>query len=435
LPRKRPELTQVAALDGFLSTPGRRAPPSGPEARVRARDLGLVIGRFAAGPYNAITDVAGVRVGHSTIVRGSGKLRVGRGPVRTGVTAILPDAGNIFLERLTAGAFVLNGAGEISGLTQVVEWGLIETPILLTNTLSVGTCSAAAVKYMLECYPGIGSNHDVVIPLVGECDDSWLNDVAGGHVQAEHAYEAIRAARSGPVAEGSVGGGTGMLCCDFKAGIGTSSRVLSAEQGGYTVGVLVMTNFGHIADLRMGGVPVGSILAPKYASTRKRAHSYGSIITIVATDAPLQSDQLGRLAKRAALGIGRTGSYAAHGSGEIILAFSTANKIPRVSPGLVYRMDVLIDQGINPLYEAVIDATEEAILNALCMATDMSGVNGNFAPALPLAETRAILDRYLPRPVTEAAPRVPPARSGSGRRSAGSDRPPPAPSAARSRRR
>jgi D-aminopeptidase len=404
---------------------------------VRARELGLVIGRFAPGPHNAITDVVGVRVGHSTIIRGAGKLRVGRGPVRTGVTAILPNEGNIFLERLTAGAFVLNGAGEISGLTQVVEWGLIETPILLTNTLSVGTCSAAAVKYMLECYPGIGSDHDVVIPLVGECDDSWLNDVAGGHVQAEHAYEAIRAARSGPVAEGSVGGGTGMLCCDFKAGIGTSSRVLTAEQGGYTVGVLVMTNFGHIADLRMGGVPVGSILAPKYAATRKRAHSYGSIITIVATDAPLQSDQLGRLAKRAALGIGRTGSYAAHGSGEIILAFSTANKIPRASPGLVYQMDVLIDRGINPLYEAVIDATEEAILNALCMATDMGGVNGNFAPALPLAETRAILDRYLPKaaPVTASAPREPPKRSGSGRRSGANDPPPPGLSVARSRRR
>jgi D-aminopeptidase len=232
-----------------------------------------------------------------------------------------------------------------------------------------------------------------------------------------------------------VGGGTGMLCCDFKAGIGTSSRVLSAAQGGYTVGVLVMTNFGHIADLRMGGVPVGSILAPKYAATRKRAHSYGSIITIVATDAPLQSDQLGRLAKRAALGIGRTGSYAAHGSGEIILAFSTANKIPRASPGLVYQMDVLIDRGINPLYEAVIDATEEAILNALCMATDMDGVNGNFAPALPLAETREILDRYLPKRPMEAAPRERPARSRSGRRSAAIDPPPPGPSAARSRKR
>jgi D-aminopeptidase len=383
--------------------------PASVEQRSRARDLGIPLGRFRPGKWNSITDVEGVMVGHSTIIRGAGPLRRGRGPVRTGVTAILPNEKNIFEQRVTGGGFVLNGAGEVSGLTQLIEWGLVETPIFLTNTLSVGAVSDAAVHWMVEQFPGIGNEHDVLIPLVGECDDSWLNDVAGRHVKAENVREALETASSGPVAEGSVGGGTGMISCDFKAGIGTASRKLPPAFGGYTVGILVMNNFGHMRDLRVGGLPMGPLLEPKYSAYAKRAISYGSIIAVVATDAPLSSHQLGRISKRVALGIGRAGSIAAHGSGEIILAFSTANKIPRTTQKMIYHMKLLLDQRLNPLYEASIEATEEAILNSLCMAREMDGVNGNFAPALPLDEVKDIVERSAlkPRP-QKPAPKPPP---------------------------
>jgi D-aminopeptidase len=317
------------------------------------------------------------------------------GPVRTGVTAIMPRAGNVYEHATVAGSFVLNGAGEVSGLTQINEWGLIETPILLTNTLSVGTCSAAAVEYMVAAYPSIGREADVIIPVVGECDDSWLNDIAGGHVHSSHVHAAIEGARSGPVDEGNVGGGTGMLTCGFKGGIGTSSRRLTMEQGGYTVGVLVMSNFGLREDLRVDGIPVGRIVAPAFAHLESRRSSYGSIIAVVATDAPLIAHQLTRLSKRVALGIGRAGSYAAHNSGEIVVSFSTANSIPRLPRRPVYRLRVLLDARMDPLYQAAVEATEEAILNALCMATDMDGVDGHFAPALPLERLRVIYERHL----------------------------------------
>jgi D-aminopeptidase len=379
------------------------------EKRFRARELGLPLGRFRPGKWNAITDVEGVLVGHSTIIRGAGPLRRGRGPVRTGVTAILPNEKNIFEQRVTGGGFVLNGAGEVSGLTQLMEWGLVETPIFLTNTLSVGAVSDSAVQWMVEQFPGIGEEYDVLIPLVGECDDSWLNDVAGRHIKAENVREALETATSGPVAEGSVGGGTGMIGCDFKAGIGTSSRKLAPALGGYTVGVLVMNNFGHMRDLRVGGLPLGPLFEPRYLDMSKRSGSYGSIIAVVATDAPLSSHQLGRVAKRVALGIGRAGSIAAHGSGEIILAFSTANKIPRTTQKMIYHMKILLDQRLNPLYEAAIEATEEAILNSLCMARDMEGANGNFAPALPLAEVKDIVERSALKPRPRPAPAMKPA--------------------------
>jgi D-aminopeptidase len=378
------------------------------EQRHRARELGIPLGRFRPGKWNAITDVEGVMVGHSTIIRGAGPLRRGRGPVRTGVTAILPNEKNIFDQRVTGGGFVLNGAGEVSGFTQLIEWGLVETPIFLTNTLSVGAVSDAAVQWMVEQFPGIGDEHDVLIPLVGECDDSWLNDVAGRHVKAENVREALETAGSGPVAEGSVGGGTGMISCDFKAGIGTASRKLPQTFGGYTVGILVMNNFGHMRDLRVGGLPIGPLLEPKYSAFAKRAISYGSIIAVVATDAPLSSHQLGRISKRVAMGIGRAGSIAAHGSGEIILAFSTANKIPRTTQKMIYHMKILLDQRLNPLYEAAIEATEEAILNSLCMAREMDGVNGNFAPALPLEEVKDIVERSALRPRLRPAGVKPP---------------------------
>ncbi|HEX9576670.1 MAG TPA: P1 family peptidase [Myxococcales bacterium] len=395
-----------------MKRPEDRPQIHNPEKRFRARELGLPLGRFKPGKLNAITDVEGVQVGHSTIIRGAGALRRGRGPVRTGVTAIMPNEKNIFEQRVTGGGFVLNGAGEVSGLTQLMEWGLVETPIFLTNTLSVGQVSDSAVEWMINNYPGIGDEHDVLIPLVGECDDSWLNDVAGRHVRAENVVEALQTASSGPVAEGSVGGGTGMICCDFKAGIGTSSRKLVPALGGYTVGVLVMNNFGHMRDLRVGGLPVGPLLETRYGHFTKRFQSYGSIIAVVATDAPLSSHQLGRVAKRVALGIGRAGSIAAHGSGEIILAFSTANKIPRTTQKMIYHMKILLDQRLNPLYEAAIEATEEAILNSLCMAREMEGANGNYAPALPLQEVKEIVERSAlkprPRPAPPTRPPPPP---------------------------
>jgi D-aminopeptidase len=381
--------------------------------RCRARELGLWFGHGRPGKHNAITDVRGVRVGHCTIVHGHGAIQVGKGPARTGVTAILPvtstapsDQGpfedSIFLQRLPAAGFVLNGAGELVGLTQVQEWGLLESPIVLTNTLAIGVAHQAVVEHLVREVPDIGRAHDTVIPLIGECDDSWVNDIAGNHVKPLHVHEALQRAASpagaGPVAEGTVGSGTGMLSFDFAGGIGTSSRVLKSDEGGYTVGVLVQSNFGRIQDLRMGGVPVGMHLEKQFRQVLKRGGDYGSIITIVATDAPLLPHQLGRLAKRAALGIARTGTCAAHGSGEIILAFSTANRLPRTSAKRIQRMDVLSDEHIDPLFRAAIDATEEAIANAICMAGDVVGANLHLAPALPLDRVRDILAREAVRP-------------------------------------
>ncbi len=358
--------------------------------RRRLRELGIIIGRYPTGRYNAITDIPGVLVGHSTIISGSGKLRVGKGPVRTGVTAILPNKGNIFQERVVGSGFILNGAGEISGLTQVIEWGIIETPIILTNTFAVGTCSEATVRFLVEKYPGIGVKHDVIIPVVGECDDSWLNDIAGRHIKYEHVYEAIRTATGGYVREGSVGGGTGMITCDFKAGIGTSSRKLPPNKGGYIVGVMVMSNFGRMQELRIDGLPIGKILKPDFKDFKFREEGYGSIIVVVGTNAPLSNHQITRLCKRSALGIGRVGSFASHGSGEIIVGFSTANTVPRETKKMTYKIKILVDEALDPLYEAVIEATEEAILNSLCMAETMEGHSGHVAPALPLEKVKEI---------------------------------------------
>jgi len=366
--------------------------------RQRLRELGFSIGNIPTGRYNAITDVPGVRVGHTTLIEGEGPLVVGEGPVRTGVTAVLPHD-DIFHNRVIAGSFVLNGAGEVSGLTQVAEWGLLETPILLTNTLAVGKVSDAAVKWMTRRFPGIGTDYDVIIPLVGECDDSWLNDTVGRHVRSEHVYRAIEQASDGPVREGSVGAGTGLITCDFKSGIGTSSRqvTLGQEAGAkqYTLGILVQSNFGVMRSLRVDGVPVGELLEPEILGHR-RLKNAGSIIVVVATDAPLLSSQLVRLCKRAALGIGRVGSFAAHGSGEIIVGFSTANKVPRVSSSsskMTASIEVLLDEACDGLYEAIVECTEEAIINSLCMADEMTGPTGHTAPALPLDRLAPILRR------------------------------------------
>ncbi len=356
-----------------------------PPGRRRVRDAGIVIGRYPTGKWNSITDVSEVKVGHTTLIAGEGKLIAGKGPVRTGVTCVMPGP-NVFVDRVIGSSFVLNGAGEVSGLTQVQEWGFFETPILLTNTMSVGKVSDATVSWMTRRFPGIGTEWDVVIPVVGECDDSYLSDVVGRHIRSDHVYSAIERAASGPIAEGSVGAGTGMITCDFKAGIGTSSRRIETEghPDVYTLGVLVLSNFGICRNLRVDGMPIGEILEPDYRTVAKRMYSYGSIICIVATDAPMLPSQIGRLCKRAALGIGRCGSYAAHGSGEIIVGFSTGNKVPRQAPGMTYKLDTLLDPFLGSFYEAVIECTEEAILNSLFMAPDMTGQGDNFAPGLPL---------------------------------------------------
>lgn len=359
-------------------------------AAERARDMGILIGEFAPGRLNAITDVAGVRVGHVTLVSGDGKLIPGSGPVRTGVTVVLPSAGDPWRAKLAAGSFVLNGNGEAAGLMWIQESGILETPIALTNTLSVSAAQKALVDWMLARHPGIGVNDDTLTPVVLECDDGTLNDIRGQHVKAGHVLEAMVKASSGPVEEGAVGAGAGMISYEFKAGIGTSSRVLPQDQGGYTVAVLLNANHGRRATLRVLGAPVGrSIkdLKPKEAQE-------GSVVLILATDAPLDSRQLSRLAKRAMLGLARSGSVAYHGSGDVAIAFSTANKIPHYPKEGVLTLKILSDFKLDELFEAAADAAEESGLNALLAARDTVGRDGNTAYALPHDRLKKLLRRH-----------------------------------------
>jgi len=358
--------------------------------RPRIRELGLSIGHYPTGCHNAITDVPGVKVGHATIISGEGKLIPGRGPVRTGVTAIWPHSDDLFHHRVAAGGFVLNGAGEVTGLLQVEEWGAIETPVLLTNTQSVGQVHDAALDYLLERYPDAGVYSDPIIPIVAECDDSHLNDIQGRHVTSEFVRQALAEAAPGPVAEGAVGAGTGMIAFDFKSGIGTASRKLSAELGGYTLGVLVLANFGQRRCLLVGGHRIGDCIQDLMPDP----HPDGSIVAIIATDAPLFSLQLKRLAKRAALGIGRVGSFASHVSGEFCLAFSNRMLIPRRGAGLTCQLELLRDEHLDPLFEATIEATEEAILNSLTKATEMRGRDGHMVYALPIDRLRELVREH-----------------------------------------
>ncbi len=357
--------------------------------RKRFRDLGFVVGRFPTGQTNAITDVSGVQVGYATQTSGT---------ARTGVTAIMPGQ-DVFHNRLPSGSFVLNGAGELMGITQLTEWGLIETPIFLTNTLNVGRVADSCIQWMSEKNPTLGDLHDVIVPVVGECDDSFLNDARHSPMQKEDVYSAIESAKSGLIAEGNVGGGTGMICCDFKAGTGTSSRKIRISTEEYTLGILVQSNFGVSRDLRMNGVPIGKLFNQEFPDSKmdRRVNNYGSIIVVIATDAPLLESQISRLCKRAALAIGRCGSYAAHGSGEIIFGFSTANRVPRESKQPATKMELLLNESMNPLYEATIEATEEAIYNSLCMAQDMLGFKDRKVIALPLDWLQEKLERFCPQ--------------------------------------
>jgi D-aminopeptidase len=361
--------------------------------RLRLRDLGVVIGEFPTGPLNSITDVPGVRVGHATIIEGSGRRKPGNGPVRTGVTVVLPND-DIFNRKLPAGSFILSGAGELAGLAQVEEWGIIETPIALTNTLGVGRVSDSVIKWMAQRYPDIRDLQEVIIPVVGECDDSFLNDTVGQHVKAQHVFDAFQAASAHLPDEGAVGAGTGMICCDFKGGIGTASRQVAIGDRTYRLGVLVVSNFGIMEHLRVDGYPVGRVLAEVQGRYARRVNNYGSIIVVLATDLPLTAMQISRVCRRAALGIGRVGSYGAHSSGEIVVGFSTANEMPHRPVLPVVKTEYLLDVFLDPAYRAAIEATEEAILNSLTKAVSMDGTNGNRVPAIDLKLLKSLLEHY-----------------------------------------
>jgi len=338
------------------------------------------------GLLNAITDVPGVKVGHVTLIAGEGKLEVGKGPIRTGITAIVPDGGNIFAEKVCSAVYVINAFGKSIGLPQVVELGNIETPILLTNTLNVWLVADALVDYMSEQNPGGYSFN----PVVGECNDSFLNDILGRHVKKEHVFSALENATEDSIEEGNVGAGTGMSGFGWKGGVGTSSRSLSKEPkelGGFTLGVLVVTNTGAARDLRIDGIPIGRHLTPQKQFQVK----CGSIMIIVATDAPLSSRQLGRIAKRAAFGLARTGATASHGSGDFVIAFSTNNRISTSGQQSVTPQGFIAETQLSWFFRAVIESTEEAIINSILRAETMVGRDGNTRYGIPIEQVVEIL--------------------------------------------
>ncbi|HKZ53340.1 MAG TPA: P1 family peptidase [Candidatus Acidoferrales bacterium] len=354
------------------------------QTKPRARDLGVPFDG-TPGPLNAITDVAGVEVGHSTLIAGAGALQVGVGPVRTGVTAIFPRGKNSS-DLVFAGWFSLNGNGEMTGTTWVEESGFLEGPILITNTHSVGVARDAVIAWRVKHGQ---MNQPWSLPVVAETWDGYLNDINGFHVKAEHVFEALDTARSGPVVEGNVGGGTGMVCHEFKGGIGTASRKLAQERGGYTVGVLVQCNYGLRRLLRVAGVPVGREITDHLV----KKDETGSIIIVVATDAPLLPHQLKRLTRRAALGLARNGSVASNGSGDIFIAFSTANPGAAAPTGMA-SLAMLPNEEMNPLFEATVEATEEAVINALVAAETMIGIDNHQVIALPHDRLQQVLEKY-----------------------------------------
>jgi len=353
----------------------------------RARDLGVPFDGIP-GPFNAITDVKGVEVGHTTLISGSGPLKVGIGPVRTGVTAIFPR-GKDSLDSVFAGWFTLNGNGEMTGTTWVEDSGFLDGPVLTTNTHSVGVVRDAVIAWRVKHAPPDEEGYFWSLPVVAETWDGELNDVNGFHVKPEHVFHALDTAHGGPVEEGSVGGGTGMICNEFKGGIGTSSRVLGAKYGGYTVGVLVQCNYGMRNQLRVAGVPVGKDISDHAV----RDDDVGSIIVIVATDAPLIPNQLKRMARRVSLGLGRDGSFSGDGSGDIFIAFSTANPGAAGVKGL-HQLTMLPNQRLNPIFLATVQATEEAVINAMVAAKTMKGINDYEVIGLPHDRLREVLKKY-----------------------------------------
>ena len=372
----------------------------------RARDLGIPL-EGTPGPLDAITDVAGVAVGHETIVRGSGKLQIGKGPVRTGVTAIFPR-GREDLTPVFAGWFNLNGNGEMTGTAWIDDYGLLVYPVTITNTNSVGTVRDAVIEWGRT---RLEDDFNCCLPVVAETWDGDLSDIYGFHVTKEHAFRALDHARPGPVAEGNVGGGTGMICLGFKGGIGTASRVLPEGRGGFTVGALVQCNFGERRLLRIAGVPVGQEITeprecyegpnvdPAHAAERCPAgagrgqQDQNSIIVVIATDAPLLPHQLRRVARHAALGVGRMGGIASQSSGDLFIAFSTTGVGTPGERG-VRTVEMLGEEGITPVYEATVQATEEAIINAMLAAKTMRGADNYVVPALPHDRLRQVLRKF-----------------------------------------
>jgi D-aminopeptidase len=364
------------------------------KAKPRARDLGVPFDG-TPGPLNAITDVAGVTVGHTTLISGEGKLQIGRGPVRTGVTAVLPRGQQSMSNPVSAGWFTENGNGEMTGTTWVEESGFLEGPVMITNTHSVGVVRDSVIQWRVARGQPDPAGYWWSLPVVAETWDGWLNDINGFHVKPADAFHAIDSASSGRVTEGNVGGGTGMICNEFKGGIGTASRKLDAKVGGYTVGVLVQCNYGSRPNLRIAGVPVGKEIPEDraYASTAFSELDRGSIIVVVATDAPLMAHQLKRVARRVTLGLGRDGSISGNGSGDIFIAFSTAN------PGVAFAdhvvdLKMLPNENIEPIFAATVQATEEAIINAMVAAETMTGIENHKVIALPHDRLRAVLKKY-----------------------------------------
>jgi D-aminopeptidase len=379
-------------------------PPCGfSQAKPRARDLGIPFDG-TPGPLDAITDIAGVEVGDTTLISGSGKLVVGQGPVRTGVTAILPR-GRIITDPVFAGWFSLNGNGEMTGTTWVEESGFLEGPVMLTNTHSVGVVRDAVIAWRVKHGGPDESGYWWSLPVVAETYDGFMNDINGFHVHSEDAFHALDTARGGRVEEGSVGGGTGMICYEFKGGIGTASRKLESGAGGFTVGVLVQCNCGLRDQLTIAGVPVGREIpgSKVWSSLKPSADAEtGSIIIVVATDAPLLPHQLKRLARRAALGLARTGSVSGNGSGDIFIAFSTANP-GAWKPSGIRHLEMVPNDQMGPLFTATVEAAEEAIVNALVAADTMTGIDNHTVEAIPHDRLREVLAKYnrlvqAPRP-------------------------------------
>ena len=361
------------------------------QSKPRARDLGIPFDG-TPGPFNAITDVKGVEVGYSTIISGDGKLLVGKGPVRTGVTVVFPK-GKEFRDRLFGAWFTLNGNGEMTGTTWLQESGFLVTPILITNTHSVGVVRDALIEWNVKRGGGEEHSGDYSLPVVAETYDGFLNDINGFHVRKEHVFQALESAKSGPISEGNVGGGTGMIAHGFKGGTGTSSRKLNEKAGGYTIGVLVQANYGSRDYLRIAGVPVGKEIIDLRPERGKKDDGGGSIIVVVATDAPLLPHQLKRMVTRVALGIGSMGGRGEDSSGDIFIAFSTANAEAAKTSGLA-QITMLPNELINPLFWATEEATEEAIVNALVAAETMTGRDGNRAYAIPHDRLRAAMKKY-----------------------------------------